>query len=190
MLRSIRCHLKLIYLLGAIYGDFGRHQELGPGGTLVFTLGLEMYYKVSTSWQLLSIYLIGNQKCDFVILLLSIVTVGISKISLLLLYHRIFIIPAMKITAKIGIIISVFWTMAWIFITIFQCKPVQYFWEEVTFDAESRCLDPITVIEAQVVTDILLDFAILVLPIPVIWKLHLPLRQRLSLLGLFLLGLL
>lgn len=67
---------------------------------------------------------------------------------------------------------------------------MQYYWEQVTFDSASRCLNPIGVIEWQVVTDILLDFAIFVVPIPVIWNLRLPLRQRLSLLGLFLLGLL
>lgn len=138
----------------------------------------------------LSQYLTNCQKCNFFILILSIITEGISKISLLLFYHRIFSITVMKRIAETGIIICISWTLAFTFITIFQCHPVQYYWEETTFQAAPRCISPITLIEAQVVTDLVIDFLILVLPIPIIWNLKLPIKQRLSIVGIFLLGLL
>lgn len=129
-------------------------------------------------------------KCDFFILVTSLITVGFCKMSVLLFYRRIFSTPIIKIAVKTGLVITVSWTIILLFIIIFQCNPVQSYWGESPLIPNRHCLNGVSISTSQVITDIVLDFSILVMPLPTILNLHLPLRQRLALGSLFLLGLL
>ena len=76
-------------------------------------------------------------------------------------------------------------TLAGIFVTIFQCKPVHGFWD---ITIKSTCikysLPAIVLASFNVVTDILT----LALPMPLIWQLRMSIGRKFQMTGIFLLG--
>ncbi|KAK6533811.1 hypothetical protein TWF694_002740 [Orbilia ellipsospora] len=68
---------------------------------------------------------------------------------------------------------------------IFQCKPIDY-WNDPIF---AKCIDRSASFIAGGVLIVVTDVMVLLLPIPIIWKLKLPVRSRLGVIGIFSLGL-
>ena len=78
-------------------------------------------------------------------------------------------------------------------ITIFQCTPVSGFWDRFspTHPTNSKCgVNVNQFFEGNSIPNILTDAAILILPMPFVWKLHLPRAQKMALSSIFLLGVL
>ncbi|KAJ6256807.1 LOW QUALITY PROTEIN: hypothetical protein Dda_8675 [Drechslerella dactyloides] len=68
---------------------------------------------------------------------------------------------------------------------IFQCKPIAYWNDPIG----AKCIDRSASFIAGGILIIITDVIVLLLPVPVIWKLKLPLRSRLGVIGIFSLGL-
>ncbi|EPS41737.1 hypothetical protein H072_4340 [Dactylellina haptotyla CBS 200.50] len=68
---------------------------------------------------------------------------------------------------------------------IFQCTPIDY-WNDPIF---AKCIDRSASFIAGGVLIVVTDVMVLLLPIPIIWKLKLPIRSRLGVIGIFSLGL-
>lgn len=69
---------------------------------------------------------------------------------------------------------------------IFQCRPIRGFW---TREAGTVCLGVKEGLYGVGVVNIVTDFALLVIPLPSIWKLKLSVPKKLGLSIVFLLGL-
>lgn len=107
------------------------------------------------------------------------------KISILSFYQRLFSTPKFKqVTSIVGAVVIAWW-IAFIMATIFGCRPVQGYWDKTI---KPSCLDTETFIIAMAVPNLLTDVVILLLPIPIIWRLQLALSQRFALSFMFLLG--
>jgi hypothetical protein len=108
------------------------------------------------------------------------------KASFLLQYIRIFsIITPMVWTCNV-VFVLVLGAAAWgIFGNVFLCKPVQSYWN---VSLSGTCMDKENHFWSTSIIGIVLDFAIWVLPIPVIGKLKLPKQQKLGLSTVFGLG--
>ncbi|KAI4914980.1 hypothetical protein J4E90_005017 [Alternaria incomplexa] len=65
-----------------------------------------------------------------------------------------------------------------IFVTIFQCRPVQGAWN---FTLEPVCVDYVTYLYASSAVNVATDLLLCALPIPHIWRLNMPKRQRIVL---------
>lgn len=107
--------------------------------------------------------------------------VSSTKLSILLLYYRIFgrnagiafsVCLGFGGCLAISYPITVWATMA------SSCKPLSYFWERFAGDT-GTCIDIINMIN---------DVVVLVIPIPQIWKLQMGLRRRLGVIGILALG--
>ena len=107
---------------------------------------------------------------------------------MLLLYFRIFgtgVINSFKTviyivgSVTLGAFISSF------FATIFECTPVSHFWN---FMGPGTCVNRLALFTATAVINTVLDFTILLLPIPSILKLQLTLTKKLQLVFTFMLG--
>lgn len=112
-------------------------------------------------------------------------TINLTKTSILLLYLRIFPNKPFR-KAVYGLLVFVNgYAVASIVATIFQCTPVVR-----TFDRDTpgSCINLTAFWYANATANILGDFAILALPMPVINSLHLPRRQRIGLMMVFALG--
>ena len=73
-------------------------------------------------------------------------------------------------------------------VAVFQCRPVAFFWNKSI--KTGSCINQIQFYRWNGVANLLLDFTIWSLAMPVIWHLGLSTRQKLSLSAVFLLGLL
>ncbi|KAF9890973.1 hypothetical protein FE257_005230 [Aspergillus nanangensis] len=74
-----------------------------------------------------------------------------------------------------------------LFLSIFQCNPVRAYWEiSPTYDY--TCMHSGAIVFAASVINIFTDFLVTALPMPLIWNLKLPTRQRLAVISIFGLG--
>lgn len=108
-----------------------------------------------------------------------------TKLSILLMYYRIFRFPFFKTWAYIIGIFIILWVICITFLFIFICVPVQKLWYP---QIPGRCIDQVATWVANAVSTIATDVAILLLPIPQIWKLQLRTSEKIAVLIAFSLG--
>lgn len=125
-------------------------------------------------------------KVIFALLFLYSLAVAFPKLSILALYLRIFTEKPYRIaTWVLGAIISGT-AFAVSLTTIFQCSPVQYAWDKSI--PGGTCLDQALFYVYCSLPNVITDVAILLLPIPMIIKLHTNQSQKIGLSLVFLLG--
>ena len=116
---------------------------------------------------------------------MSISTTATAKISLLCLYHRIFATQSFRRKNLIvGLAVSGYWIAA-VFGSIFQCAPVSGVWNKT---APSKCIDFAAFFLGLELVNCLLDVAMIILPLGMIQDLHMPLKKRIQLGIIFMLG--
>ena len=69
---------------------------------------------------------------------------------------------------------------------IFECEPVAAYWDHTIPGA--KCVDTVAFYRWNGVANLLVDFMILTLTVPMVWQLYLNLKQKVIVSGLFLLG--
>ncbi len=86
--------------------------------------------------------------------------------------------------------IVIVWTLSFGIGAIFLCgaRPA-YAWAPVALVAE-HCTAQLQFLEAYAISDFIVDLFIWSLPIPKIWGLHMPVSKRLSVIAIFLVGIL
>ncbi|KAK6412043.1 hypothetical protein LTR95_018022 [Oleoguttula sp. CCFEE 5521] len=109
----------------------------------------------------------------------------LNKVSAILLYQRIFISRRFQIAAWICLGIVVSWSLGSIAATILQCIPIAGSWDK---SVHAKCIDSNAFWMGYSISNILTDVMVLALPIPQVLKLHLDLRERILLCGVFLMG--
>lgn len=112
-------------------------------------------------------------------------TLVLTKLSILLMYARIFPTRNFRIASFVLGGISVAWAIAIIFVSIFQCTPIARAWDKTI---PGHCIDLKASFIGNAIPNIITDIAILALPVRVVWGLHANLTHRLSVIGIFLLG--
>lgn len=110
----------------------------------------------------------------------------LTKVSLLLLYLRIFVSKQFRIATYVILAIVGCWSIGSIVATICQCIPVQASWDSSITD--KTCINSDAAWYQYGIMNILTDVAILLLPIKPILELELRHRERLGVLGVFSLG--
>ena len=121
----------------------------------------------------------------YVVQILYPLSVTGTKLAILLFYLRLFPMKSFRRCIKglmvffgvIGAVVT--------FVAIFQCRDVEDAWE---IALPTNCLTQTSMLEGQAIFNLLSDVIIILLPIPVIWRLHMSLKRRLVLLGLFMIG--
>ncbi|KAK3693404.1 hypothetical protein B0T22DRAFT_505145, partial [Podospora appendiculata] len=100
------------------------------------------------------------------------------RTSIILFYIRIFrTTTAIRILwATFALNIVVFVPFFWV--TIFQCKPIEYFWLQWDGQHQGECIDPNNFILASAVIDLVEDVWLLALPLAYIVRLRLPWKQK------------
>ena len=115
------------------------------------------------------------------------VTITMVKISILLLYRRVFDTKKVKVFTAILGAICFAWGIAATICLVFQCHPFSGMWTpEDTFT--DKCFDLKAYYASISGTNMALDIVILSLPMYMIWGLGLPASQKIGLTLIFLLG--
>lgn len=101
------------------------------------------------------------------------ITMTFTKISMLFLYRRIF--PSTRFIILLYIIggIILAWGLASVLSIIFICRPVQYFWDKTI--PGGYCGNDFGILYGVAGPNIATDLAVLILPLPILWKLQMPL---------------
>ncbi|KAL1594557.1 hypothetical protein SLS60_010317 [Paraconiothyrium brasiliense] len=136
-------------------------------------------------WELQPADSMHSLKAFYASLIVYYLSLGFTKVSILLQYQRVFTTRKFQIacwTIMAVVLVYAFWT---VLSSIFGCKPIQAFW---TLKQPFECLNQYAVWFANGAMNILTDLAIIILPMPVIRKLNLPRRQKQALIGIFAIG--
>ncbi|KAI9656617.1 MAG: hypothetical protein M1821_004824 [Bathelium mastoideum] len=108
------------------------------------------------------------------------------KLSVVLFYFRVF--------RQIGLYRYAFWTAAFLvvawcignnFLSIFVCFPVQSYW---TGTPHRYCITNGDGFLEATISNVIIDFIILLLPMPICWRLHLTTKRKIALVGAFICG--
>jgi hypothetical protein len=108
-----------------------------------------------------------------------------TKLGILLMYYRIFHFPYFKTMAYVIGAFIIAWVITITFLFIFICVPVEKLWYP---DLPGHCIDQVGTWIANAACTILSDIAILILPIPQVWKLHLKRSEKVGAMFAFCLG--
>ncbi|KAJ5698601.1 hypothetical protein N7462_000606 [Penicillium macrosclerotiorum] len=108
-----------------------------------------------------------------------------TKLSILLMYYRIFRFPYFKTWAYVIGGFVIIWVICITFLFIFICVPVQKIWNP---QIPGRCINQVGTWIANAVSTIATDIAILLLPIPQVWKLQLRTSEKIAVSVAFSLG--
>lgn len=122
---------------------------------------------------------------DWTIQILFASAISITRLSLLVFYHRIFPVKRFRIVASITGCIMICWWISFIFAIIFSCYPVTSYWDKAIV---GHCVNEHTLSWGITGTELATNIIMLVLPIPWLWKLRLDLSKKLALIGIFALG--
>ena len=122
---------------------------------------------------------------SYVLQILYPLAVTAIKLSILLLYLRLFPLVWFRKCVKGLMVVFGVIGAAVTLVAAFQCKPVNEAWEVVL---PTNCLTQASMLEGQAIFNLISDVTIIVLPMRTIWSLHMQLRRRLLLLGTFTVG--
>jgi hypothetical protein len=101
------------------------------------------------------------------------------KLSILILYLRLSPYPGFRVMVSIVMVVTVVYSLTFSFLIIFRCSSVAMAWNvKIT---HGSCISVKTIAVINGIINSTTDFAILLLPIPFLWPLSLPKRQRIAL---------
>ncbi|OJI99032.1 hypothetical protein ASPVEDRAFT_50588 [Aspergillus versicolor CBS 583.65] len=121
------------------------------------------------------------------------VSCSITKLSLLWFCRRLLIVgskgvySAYNIAMIVGMVIVFISSALFVLVSIFQCRPIHAYWD-LDPQYEFTCLNDGAIVFSASVINMLTDVLATILPMPLIWKLKLPARQRLAVMSIFGLG--
>ncbi|KAI1080323.1 hypothetical protein F5B20DRAFT_589403 [Whalleya microplaca] len=188
---AVRIHVRL-----TVIKSVGLDDILMIIGT-VFTFGLSVssmlcaYYGVGLHTDQLVIQdMTQMMQSIYSTRLLYVVAIMFVKLSLLVFYLRLDQRPLMRNTVYFLIFIVVGFSIASFFILAFSCYPPEMFWD-LTGTVKGECISAQSqqdFYDANGALNIVIDLAIYITPIPMLWNIQISLRQKLALTAIFGLG--
>ncbi|KAI9724600.1 MAG: hypothetical protein M1828_003623 [Chrysothrix sp. TS-e1954] len=116
--------------------------------------------------------------------------VSLAKFSALFFYLRVFRSPGnrwFQISVWTTFALAVAWLLyAW-FITIFQCQPIAAAWT-AELKATATCVSPFDFFSSSAISNLIIDVVILILPLPMLWRLQMKFAKKLLIAGVFVCG--
>lgn len=109
----------------------------------------------------------------------------ILKISILLQVRRIFQNPLMQKITFFGLMFETAWAVTLSVLLPLVCTPVDAFWDT---SVQGKCLNQLAIWYVMAAINLVTDFVVFSLPLPVVKSLQLPKRQKIMLMGVFCLG--
>ena len=116
------------------------------------------------------------------------VSVALSKVAILLLYLRVFTAQMRGFTIALVVvgIIVISAGIANTLAAILQCSPVPYAWDK-TIEG-GKCINDLAFARFMAIPNVVDGFVMLVMPIPLVWRLDLVIQQKVALTATFLHG--
>ncbi|KAF2021506.1 hypothetical protein BU24DRAFT_417145 [Aaosphaeria arxii CBS 175.79] len=147
-----------------------------------------------TTWEEFNSKMVIAKRDEWVFFLLSIPALGLTKLSILFFYQRIFVIArrdykdVVNVCIWAMIAIVVMWTIAFWFRYLFACGVHFDTWWMNSMMIMFECGDFNKILNALAISDFACDLVILLLPLPGVWKLHMPVTSKIAMSFVFALG--
>lgn len=116
---------------------------------------------------------------SFVVQILYMPILLMTKLSILLFYRRLSPNAQYIRIVKIVIGLSIAFGIAVTLGDIFQCRPVAFVYD--TSIPGGKCIDQMGFFKSTAVINIVNDFIVFALPLPTLWRLKMPMAQKLAL---------
>ncbi|KAJ6263710.1 hypothetical protein Dda_2280 [Drechslerella dactyloides] len=114
-------------------------------------------------------------------------SVSLTKFSILLFYLRFCTTTSFERAIYASMAFLGAWLITWTFLIIFQCVPISAYWRLPK--AGDKCITLQNELHLlHGCTNLFTDILVLLLPVPIVWTLQMPMRQKLMLVGVFTLG--
>ncbi|KAH7014138.1 uncharacterized protein B0I36DRAFT_255318 [Microdochium trichocladiopsis] len=125
------------------------------------------------------------ENSKFALNMISILGLGLVKMSILVLYLNLFPSPTFKwvtwgIMGYVGV-----WTISFFFSHLFTCYPITTF---IDFFEDKTCVNQTAMFLTVLYTNVIADFVILILPVPMIMGLQLQFKTKMAVIGMLSLG--
>ncbi|KAL9052519.1 MAG: hypothetical protein Q9206_004279 [Seirophora lacunosa] len=166
---AIRLWSKSLTDKAAIDGRLGQHQITGPDGQPLLQDPSFLIY----------------EKCKFASQMVATIGLGLNKASILVFFKDIFAVRKFKIWVDVMLVVVLGWTISFFFSNLFTCYPITALVEEFY---GNNCVDTLAMWYSSCITDFIVDFIILGMPVPMVWKLQVHWHQKLAILIMFLFG--
>ena len=115
-------------------------------------------------------------------------SIGLIILAILLFYVRVFPNRWMRLSVYGLTAFTIAWVLAMMLVVIFQCNPVQFFWNREI--AGGHCINANDFYFAMAVVSTVVLVTVLFLPVPIIWTLQISYTRRLGLAFVFTIGVL
>ncbi|GME28975.1 hypothetical protein GTA08_BOTSDO12777 [Neofusicoccum parvum] len=129
--------------------------------------------------------LVEQTRWFWVSIWLYVTALGLSKISILMQYLRIFIARRTVVAIWICLAFVAAYTVQGIFVGIFQCTPPIAFWDR---SVTGFCIDQVPYFFIAAGLNIATDFAVILIPVPALRTLHVSRSRKIGLFLVFAMG--
>ncbi|KAK3689902.1 hypothetical protein B0T22DRAFT_514670 [Podospora appendiculata] len=132
--------------------------------------------------------IIASNQISWAIELLNVPAIILVKSSIVMFYYRIFHAQGRVFLVIVWVLLGLIaLRISFFFAGIFKCVPIQNIWL-VNTPGHNGCNEYILDYQVSAISNAVTDFLILIVPIPFVWQMRLPLRKRIGVIGIFLLG--
>ncbi|KIX04390.1 uncharacterized protein Z518_05258 [Rhinocladiella mackenziei CBS 650.93] len=121
--------------------------------------------------------------------ILYMVVVGLTKMAILLLYWRVFPTQPFRNVVLVTLVVCVAYMLAFALATTFHCSPISYTWTSWTGETRGRCFNFNHFAWAHAIINIVFDLWVILLPVPMLFRLHMGRRRKIHLFLMFSVGL-
>ncbi|RGP80920.1 integral membrane [Fusarium longipes] len=111
---------------------------------------------------------------------------SLAKIALLIFYLRLSPQRWFKIAIYLSMVFIIGYTVGLFFAVMFACHPINMSWDITV--TEGKCVNQPALYFATAAVNIASDVILFVLPLPMVFQLQLPLKQKIGLMGIFTIG--
>ena len=158
---------------------FGKHVwDLADGGLLLILKRCKFSYLITTN--------ISNSYPVYIAESFYVVDLALTKISVLVLYLRLFPYKTFRYAAFATIGMIALSTTIIFFVTVFSCHPVAFFWNKDI--RGGTCINVNTLAYANSAMSIIQDLLIVALPLPVLVKLNMGTKKKIGVGFMFAVG--
>ncbi|KAI9847346.1 MAG: hypothetical protein M1838_000930 [Thelocarpon superellum] len=113
------------------------------------------------------------------------ITIVLIKTSVLLFYRRALPLAGFRMVLNVATAFVIAWGISATLGVTFQCVPISYLWKH---SGPAQCINQIALVISTAAINVFTDLFIVILPIPLVWRLQATRRKRLAVSGIFVLG--
>lgn len=195
IISAVSAIMRLVYKACFTIAEFGLDDWFilvtlmsGMTSCVLNVVGLARYGIGRDVWTLTSVEVTTFVKYLYIAQILYFVEVALLKLSLLFFFQRIFPGRPVRRLILVTLIFNTLYGLVFVFVGIFQCWPIKYYWQSWDREHEGKCININGLGWANAAISIALDFWMLAIPLSQLLYLKLAWNKKLSVASMFCVG--